>query len=83
MRKNTFSYDVSQYDKNSTYTMSFNAFGGKAWVSQYKKIWNEIESQLFDKLTTEPIKGEDKYTLDKLKMWKEHIKTNFQGQDVP
>ena len=52
--------------------MSFNVFGAKAWVSQYKKIWNEVESQLFEKLTTEPIKGEDKYTHDKLKMWKEN-----------
>ena len=52
-------------------------------MSQNKKIWNEVEPQLFEKLTTEPIKGADKYTRDKLKMWKEHIKTNFHGQDVP
>ena len=25
-----------------------------------KNIWNEVESQLFEKLTTEPIKGESK-----------------------
>ena len=62
--------------------MSLNVFGAKAWVSQYKKIWNEVESQLFEKLTTEPKKGEDKYTHDKLKMWKEHIKTKIHSQDV-
>ena len=28
---------------------------------QYKKIWNEVESQLFEKLATEPIKGEGMY----------------------
>ena len=39
--------------------------------------------QLFEKLATGPIKGEDKYIHGKLKMWKEHIKTNFYGQDVP
>ena len=48
------------------------------WVLQYRNIWNEVELQLFEKLTTEPLKGEGK-----LKMWKERMKTNFQGQDVP
>ena len=41
--KNTFSYGVSQYDKNSAYTMFFNVFEKKEWVPQYEKIWNEIE----------------------------------------
>ena len=81
--KNMFSYGVSQYDKNSAYTMSFNIFEAKEWVSQYKNIWNEVESQLFDKLATEPIKGEGKHVHGKLKMWKECIKTNFYDQDVP
>ena len=81
--KNIFSYGVSQYDKNSAYTMSFNVSEEKEWVSQYKKIWNEVESQLFEKLATEPIKREGKYVHGKLKMWKERIKTNFHGQDVP
>ena len=47
--KNIFSYGVSQYDKNSAYTMSCNVSEEKGWVSQYKKIWNEIESRLFEK----------------------------------
>ena len=55
-RKNIFSYGVSQYDKISAYTMAFNVFEEKEWVSQYEKIWNEIESQLFEKMATEPIK---------------------------
>ena len=29
--------------------MSFNVSEEKGWVSQYKKIWNETESQLFEK----------------------------------
>ena len=61
--------------------MSFNLFEANKWVSQYKEIWNEVESQLFEQLTTEPTKG--KYVHGKLKMWKERIKTNFHGQDVP
>ena len=69
--KNVFSYGVSQYDKNSAYTMSFNVSEEKEWVSQYKKIWNEVESQLFEKLATEPIKGN--YVCGKLKTWKEKM----------
>ena len=59
------------------YSMSLR----KEWVSQYKKIWNKFESQLYEKLATGPIKG--KYAYGKLKKWKECIKTNFHGQDVP
>ena len=33
-------YGLSQYDKNSAYTMSFNVSEKKAWFAQYKKIWN-------------------------------------------
>ena len=81
--KNIFSYGVSQYDKNSAYSMSFNVSEAPEWVLQYRNIWNEVESQLFEKLATGPIKGEGKYVHGKLKMWKERIKTNFHGQDVP
>ena len=79
--KNIFSYGVPQYDKNSAYAMSFNLFEATEWVLQYRKIWNEVELQLFEKLITEPIKG--RYVYGKLKMWKERIKTTFHGQDVP
>ena len=57
--------------------------GSGWWVCQYKKILNEVESQLFEKLATDPVKGEGKYIHGKLKMWKKRIKTNFHGQDVP
>ena len=40
--KNIFSYGVSQYDKNSAYTISFNVSEAKEWVTQCKKIWNEV-----------------------------------------
>ena len=63
--------------------MSFNVSEEKAWVAQYEKIWNEAESQLFEKIVTEPIKREDRYVNGKLKTWKERIKTNFHDQDVP
>ena len=77
------SYGVSQYDEYSAYTVSFNVSETKEWVSQYKKIWNEVESHLFEKMATELIKGETWYAHSKLKMWKEQIKKNFHGQDVP
>ena len=47
--------------------MSFNVSKEKAWVSQYKKIWNEVESQLFEKLASGP-KGEK--TSTSTKSWK-------------
>ena len=83
MPKNIFSYGVSQYDKNSAYTLSFNVSEEKEWTSQYKNIWDEVELQLFEKLATEPIKRGGRYVYGKLKAWKERIKTNFHGQDVP
>ena len=46
---------------------------------QYRRFEMRFELQLFEKLTTEPIKGEDKYVHGKLKTWKERIKTNFRG----
>ena len=81
--RDIFSYGMSQCDKNSAYTMSFNVSEEKEWVAQYKKIWHEVESQLFEKMATEPIKREGKYVHEKLKTWKERIKANFHGQDVP
>ena len=63
--------------------MSFNVSEEKEWVPQYKKIWSEVESQLFEKLAIEPIKGEGRCVNGKLKTCKERIKTNFHGQDVP
>ena len=67
--------------KNSAYTMSFNISEEEEWVLQYRNISNKVESQLFEKLATELIKG--KYVRGKLKTWKISIKTNFHGQDVP
>ena len=46
--------------------MSFNVFEVNEWLPQCKKIWNEIEPELFEKLTTKPIKC--KYFHGKLKM---------------
>ena len=63
--------------------MSFNVSEEKERVSPTKKIWNEAESQLFEKVATEHLKREGRYVYGKFKTWKEHIKTNFHGQDIP
>ena len=78
--RDIFSYGVSQYDKNSAYTMPFNVSEEKAWKAQYKKIWNEVDSQLFEKMMTEQIKGEGRYINGNLKTWKELIKTDFMAK---
>ena len=65
--KNIFSYGVSQCDKNSSYAMSFNVSEEKECVAQYKKIWNEVESLLYEKMASEPIKREGSYVHGKLK----------------
>ena len=56
MPKKIFTYDVSQCDGNSVYRMPFNVSEAKKWVSQYKYIWKEVESMLFEKLTARPKK---------------------------
>ena len=61
-----FSYGVSQYDKNFAYTISFNVSEEEAWKTQYRKIWNEAELQLFEKMRTESIKKDDRYVNGKL-----------------
>ena len=79
--KNIFSSDVLQFDKNFAHTMSFNVSEEKEWMSQDKKIWNDVGSQLFGKLATEQIKWD--YFRGKLKKWKKDITTNFHGQIIP
>ena len=43
----------------------------------------EVDSHIFEKLATEPIKREGRYVNGKMKTWKERTKTNFLGQDFP
>ena len=62
--------------------MSFNVFEVLERLLQYRNNWNEVESQLFEKLTTKRIKGEGKHMHGRLEKWKERIKTNFLDQDV-
>ena len=62
----------------------------RTWLIQYHSMLLSSRSDCFsietsrirlvaaiEKLTTEPIKGEDKYLQGQLKIWKEHFKTNL------
>ena len=55
----------------------------KSGCLHIKKIWNEVESQLLEKVATEPVKRERRQVYDKLKTWKKRIKKTFHGQHVP
>ena len=47
--------------------MPYNVSEEEAWKTQHIKIWNEVESQLFEKMATELIKRESRYVNGKLK----------------
>ena len=55
----------------------------KSGCLHIKKIWNEVESQLLEKVATEPVKRERRQVYDKLKTWKKRIKKTFHDQHVP
>ena len=63
--------------------MSFNISEDLERLPKYRNISNEVQSQVFDWLTTEAIKEEGKNIHVELKTWKECIKRNFYGHDVP
>ena len=46
-------------------------------MMQYRNIWNEVDLQLFEKLTTDPLKREGKGMHGKLKTWKKVIRQIF------
>ena len=75
--KNMLSYDVSQYDKNSAEKISFSVSSVPEWAFHYQNIWNGAKLLLFQKLITEPIKGDGKYMNSKINTCKERIKKSF------
>ena len=77
-----FSYGVSQYSKNSAWKMGFNLKDHEEWVNDYRKIWKAVEEQLFVTFTSEPLK-EGCYLNAKLNVYKDKIRTNFHGEEIP
>ena len=61
----------SMFLRKKSGRLNIKTFGVKLSLSYLKKM------------ATEPIKREGRYVNGKLKTWKERIKTNFHGQDVP
>ena len=53
--KNIYSYGVSKYTESSKWCMSFNLEAHDEWIEKYKKIWEAVEAQLFQCLTTEVV----------------------------
>ena len=81
-RKHALSYGV--YDKNVAYTMLFNVGDeeNSDWLNSYRHVWKETESQIFDVLSTAPVK-EGRFLRSKLMTWEGKIKTNFHGKKAP
>ena len=63
--------------------MTFNVSEVQKWELYFQNTWNEVELLLFEKLTTESIKGKGKHMRGKLTTWKDCIKTNFHNEDIP
>ena len=81
--KNVYSYGVSQYSETSKWCMSFNLEGYDEWVEKYKKIWEAVEAQLFQSLTTEVV-NKGKYINPKLNMYGDKIAVKYHdGKEVP
>ena len=77
-----FSYGVTQYSENSAWKMAFNVEDREEWVNDYRKIWKAVEEQLFITCASEPVK-EGCYLHSKVKVWKDKIRTDFHGKDIP
>ena len=81
--KNVYSYGVSQYSETSKWCMSFNLEGREEWIENYKKIWEAVEAQLFQCLTTEAV-SKGRYINPKLNMYGDKIAVKYHdGKEVP
>ena len=81
--KNVYSYGVSQYSETSKWCMSFNLEGRDEWIEKYKKIWEVVEAQLVQCLTTEVV-SKGKYINLKLNMYGDKIAVKYHdGKEVP
>ena len=81
--KNVFSYGVSKYSETSKWCMSFNLEGRDEWIEKYKKIWEVVEAQLFQCLTTEVV-SKGRYINPKLNMYGDKIAVKYHdGKEVP
>ena len=81
--KNVYSYGVSQYSETSKWCMSFNLEPHNEWIVKYIKIWEAVEAQLFQCLTTDVVSN-CKYINPKLNMYGDKIAVKYHdGKEVP
>ena len=81
--KNVYSYGVSQYSETSKWCMSFNLEPHSEWLVKYRKIWEAVEAQLFQCLTTDVVSN-CKYINPKLNMYGYKIAVKYHdGKEVP
>ena len=81
--KNVYSYGVSKYTESSKWCMSFNLETHDEWMENYKKIWEAVEAQLFQCLTTEVV-SKGRYINPKLNMYGDKIAVKYHdGKEVP
>ena len=81
--KNIYSYGVSKYTESSKWCMSFNLETHDDWIENYKKIWEAVEAQLFQCLTTEVV-SKGRYINPKLNMYGDKIAVKYHdGKEVP
>ena len=81
--KNVYSYGVSQYSETSKWCMSFNLEPHNEWIVKYGQIWEAVEAQLFQCLTTDVVSN-CKYINPKLNMYGDKIAVKYHdGKEVP
>ena len=81
--KNIYSHGVSKYTESSKWCMSFNLEAHDEWIENYKKIWEAVEAQLFQCLTTEVV-SKCRYINPKLNMYGDKIAVKYHdGKEVP
>ena len=81
--KNVYSYGVSQYSETSKWCMSFNLEAHNEWMVKYRQIWEAVEAQLFQCLTTDVVSN-CKYINPKLNMYGDKIAVKYHdGKEVP
>ena len=72
---------VKHFDGNKT--MSFKVSDNKL-LKKYKKISEKVGNLLNIEFDSEPVYGDvDKYIKTKIKIYRDKVNTNFQGQKVP
>ena len=80
--KNVYSYGVQKNSETSKLCMSFNLEGYDEWIEKYEKIWNAVETQIFQSLTTSVV-NKGKYINSKLNMYGDKIAVSYHGKEVP